>query len=715
MAMNQSGALGVAWMMVLAGAPLVVQAQGQARAPEQATGWQQSAASTLSEVRVVEEQGDAGYAPAVAQTAATRTEVPLIETPQSVQVVSRELMDDMGAEQLDDVVDLVSGVTRQNDFGGTWDNYSVRGFSNADGGFLLNGFASSRGYGVRRDAVSVERVEFLKGPAAALYGSSEPGGTINVVTKKPKFRPEHVFGLQVGTKGLARTTLDTTGPLSQTVAYRLNVAAEDGASRTKRADNERYVVAPALTWAIDADTTLNYEAEFIRIRRPLDRGIIQVGGNPGVLPVDRYLGEPSRPNLHVDGDTHQLTLDRALNRDWRLRLGASHRETDLEGHAIDLIGALRPDNRTLTRRDSWRSLPARDTSLQAEVTGHFQTAGIGHTLLAGVESWRLATMQEIYYSTIANESFAIDIYEPVYGAAPGMLTRSSHQRDVIRATGGFVQDQLSLSDHWKVLAGVRSDHFRQDYENWLRGSSQHQRHSAFTPRVGVTYMLSADSSLYLSWGRSFKPNTGADAQGHAFEPMKGTAWELGMKWQSPDQRLQASVAAFNIEKGNILTADPNDPDYNVATGKVRSRGLEVDVAGQLDRHWRLTANVALADTKVTRDNNAARLGKRLAGVPRLSAAVFALREDTLPNGSRYGLGGGVVHVGKRTANDNDTWRLPGYTSVRLNGYWQVDPRVRLTLEVRNLFDKDHYLAAWRGLIVVPGLGRQVVAGVQWRL
>ena len=181
------------------------------------------------------------------------------------------------------------------------------------------------------------------------------------------------------------------------MAYRLNVAAEDGASRTSLVDNRKMVVAPAITWNLGPNTVLNYEAEFIRIRTPLDRGIVQVHGNAGALPRDRYLGDPSRNNLHVNGDTHQFTLDHDLGQGWRTRVGASYRETDL-------YGARGPDRHAasrwphLTRRDSWRSLPARDTSVQAEVEGKLQTGGLRRTVLAGVESWRFHG-QDIRYST----------------------------------------------------------------------------------------------------------------------------------------------------------------------------------------------------------------------------------------------------------------------------------------------------------------------------
>lgn len=666
----------------------------------------------LSEVQVRDSSATTGYQGVQRNTAATRTDTPLIETPQSVRVVPQQLMEDLGATRLADTVDYVSGITRLNDFGGTWDNYAIRGFSNTDGGQLLNGFASNRGYGPQRDVSSVERIEFLKGPAAALYGSSEPGGTLNIVTKKPRFTPAHKAGVQVGGHGYRRATLDTTGPLGTDVAYRLNVAAEDGASRTALVDNRKMVVAPSLTWNLGANTVLNYEAEFIRIRTPLDRGIVQVRGNVGALPSDRYLGDPSRENLHVNGDTHQVTLDHDLGLGWRTRVGASYRETDLYGAAVDLTGTLAADGRTLTRRDSWRSLPARDASLQAEVEGKLQAGGFSHTVLAGVETWRLTAAQDIRYSSLASQPFAVDIYNPVYNQPVGNLTPGFDLVDRTSATGVFVQDQIDLSAKWKLLAGVRFDRFHQDSENRLAATRQEQAHSATTPRIGLTYLVNPNTSVYASAGRSFRPNAGTDESGKAFDPQKGQALELGAKWQSADQRLNASVALFDIRKTNVLTRSPTNANFSIAAGEVQSRGMELDVAGQIDTHWRMTANMAYTDTEVTRDNNPALLGKRLLNVPRVSAGLFAIREDQAPWGGRYGIGGGLVHVGERTGTATDTYRLPAYTTARITGYWQIDKRMRLTLDVRNLFDKAYYTASWGALTVIPGLGRQVVAGVQ---
>lgn len=674
---------------------------------------------TPGTLRTIEIEGRAeggsasGYAGPRSGTAATRTETPLIEVPQAVRVMPRQLIEDLGATRLGDTIDYVSGIARLNDFGGTWDNFAIRGFSNAVGGSLLNGFPSGRGYGPQRDVASVERVEFLKGPAAALYGSSEPGGTLNVVTKKPQFNAAHSVGAEIGTLGFRRVTLDTTGPLRTGFAYRLNAVAEDGASRSSLIDSRKQVLAPAFTWTPDSRTVVQYEAELVRVRTPLDRGLIQIGGNVGVLPRDRFLGEPDRGNMHIEGDTHQLTVDRELGQGWRARVGTSYRETRFFGDAIDLNSStLRADGRTLNRRDSSRSLPARDASVQAEVEGKFSTGGIGHTLLAGVESWRLFMGLYGEYSNVAKAPYAIDIHNPTYGRArTAPLSPLFNTLDHQRATGVFVQDQIDLSPHWKLLAGVRFDRFHQDFDDLLARKSTVQSDSATSPRVGVTYLVNDRLSFYASAGKSFRPNSGGDENGNAFAPQSGRALEAGAKWLSADERLTATMAVFDIRKSNVLTRSPTNPNFNVAAGQARSRGFEADLAGQLDAHWRLTGNLAYTDTEVTRDNNPAMLGRRLANIPRVSGGLFAIREDRLPNG-RYGIGGGLVHVGERTGNATDTYRLPAYTTARLTAYWQIDPRVRLTLDVNNLFDKTFYVASWNNLTVLPGMGRQVVAGLQ---
>lgn len=661
----------------------------------------QESEQALPQVTVSGDRSADLYNPSHA-SGATRTDTPLRELPQAVRVMTAQQIEDLGALRLADTVDYVSGISRLNDFGGTWDNFGIRGFSSTDMGFLVNGFPGSRGYNPPRDTATVERFEFLKGPASAVYGSSEPGGTINIVTKKPKFSAHQVAEVSVGSRGLRRATLDSTGALSDSVAYRVNLMAEEGMSRTSLLDNRRHLVAPALTWKIDSATTLNYEAEFLRADTPLDRGLINVRGVLGTLPRDRVLNEPSDRNMKLTSDTHQLTLDRVLGDGWRARIGASYKESTFDGDYTEAT-SLATDNRTLNRQATWRQLPSRDASLQAEVEGRFDTAGIGHTVLFGAEASSLFMNMEILRST----NYPIDIYAPVYGKpAPPLtlLTTSSDEQQRVKAL--FAQDQIDLSPQWKLLAGLRWDEYQQHVINRVAKTDTRQRQSEVSPRAGVTYLPNAWSSVYLSAGKSFRGNSGTDISGRAFDPQHSTSYEAGVKLQTADERLGANFAVFDITKTNVLTAS-DVPGYSVAAGEVKSSGFEADAFGQIDGNWRVTANFAWIDARVSKDKTL-RSGARLMNVPKTSAGVLLIREAALAGGGRWGIGAGANYVGDRAGNTADSYALPSYATARLLGYWQINQTMRLSLDVNNLFNREYYSNSWGNLYVVPGVERSVV-------
>ncbi|MBV8622199.1 MAG: TonB-dependent siderophore receptor [Herbaspirillum sp.] len=674
-----------------------------AEGSEGGTGTQTGA---LPEISVVSDKNPASYNTA-STSGATRTDTPLLEIPQSVRVMTTQQIEDLGAVRLADTVDYVSGISRLNDFGGTWDNFAIRGFSSTDMGFLINGFPGSRGYNPRRDTANVERIEFLKGPASALFGSSEPGGTINIVTKKPQFTSKNSAELSAGTGGLKRASVDSTGPLGQSVAYRLIAMTEEGDSRSSLLNNRRSLVAPSVAWVIDRDTLLNYEGEFLQASTPLDRGIINVRGVLGTLPRDRVLSEPSDGNMQMRSNTHQLTLERTLSEQWRARIGASYKESSFDGYYTEaaLSNPLAADNRTLNRTRTWRQLPSRDASFQAELQGNFTTGAIGHTLLVGAEASTLWMNTEILRSA----NTPIDIYNPVYGSALLPLTnRTSSSDEHQRVKALFVQDQISLSPQWKLLGGLRWDQYNQSVENRVGGTTTtSQQQSAVSPRAGITYLPTTWSSVYLTAGKSFRGNSGVDVNGRAFDPQHSTAYEAGVKLQSKDERLGANFALYDITKTNVLTAS-DVPGYSVAAGEVKSTGFEADAYGQLDAHWRLSANFSWDNERVTRDKTLA-AGTRLTNIPAYSAGLLAMREDALANGTRYGLGGGVNYVGNRSGNAADTYSLPAYTTVKLLSYWQLSKTVRLSLDVHNLFNRNYYVGSWSNLYVMPGTERTVVA------
>lgn len=677
----------------------------------------------LAPIKVTGRAGPGAYQSEPA--AGTKSELPARELPQSVRVITRQAIDDLGASRLDDVLDYVGGVSRQNNFGGLWDNVAIRGLAgneNTGMSTLLNGFAANRGFNAPRDLAGVETVEFLKGPAAALYGSSEPGGTLNMVSKKPRWKAAHSVEGDLGSNNLKRGSLDSTGPLGDSVAYRLNVAVEERDSFRDHVHAERQVAAPAFIWKIGRDTSLDYTGEYLRHATPLDRGVVAVNNQLGAVPRSRFLGEPADGDVTVENQTHQLVLSHEWNSAWRSRFGLSHRETSLNGFSTE-ASALRV-NGDLTRQRRFRDFSSDDTAIQAELQGTVSAGPVEHELLFGLESFRFnVSMLMLRVNPSTASPYAINIHNPVYGQAQPTPVANTDTVEHQRNTAVYFQDAVKLATEWRLVAGVRMDNYRQSLLNRRTDTTVSQTPSSTSPRLGLSWLPTPQWTAYANVGQSFRPNVGSDVAGSSFEPEKGRALELGAKLESQDQRLGATAALFDIRKRNVLTADPANAGYSVAAGEIRSRGLEFDLAGQVARNWRLSASLVFNNVEVAKDNTLEE-GGRLLNVPKVSGSVLAVYEGALGNGHRYGVGGGATHVGRRLgqartqaeANAGQAaFELPAYTTAKLVAYWRLSPTLRLTLDVDNLFDQTYYTGSYSRLWVTPGAPRTVAIGLQAKL
>jgi iron complex outermembrane receptor protein len=671
----------------------------------------------LSTVEVVGRTASGAYH--AEEAAGAKTELPLRELPQSVRIVTRQAIDDLGATKLDDVLDYVGGVSRQNNFGGLWNNIAIRGMpgdQNVGMATLFNGFSSGRGFNAPRDLAGVERIEFLKGPAAALYGSSEPGGTLNVVSKRPLWKATHAVEAYGGSHGLKRGALDSTGPIGERFAYRLNVAVEDRGGWRDQVGSQRQVLAPAFTWKITKDTVLDYTGEILRHETPLDRGVVALAdGRLGAIPRTRFLGEPADGDVRVDNRTHQLILSHLWASGWTGRLGLSQRSTGIHGYSTEAT-ALQASG-LLTRQRRLRDYDSDDLAVQAELQGRVETGGLSHELLFGVERFRFE--MDTRMLRVNGQPYAIDIYNPVYGQAQPTPAANTDTFERQRNTAFYLQDAITLAPAWRLLAGVRVDRYDQTLLNRLKSTQTQQQPSSTSPRVGLSWLPTPQWTVYANAGRSFRPNT-SDAAGNSFVPESGRALELGTKWESRDKRIGATAALFDIRKRNVKTTDPSNSNQSVAAGEIRSRGIEFDLAGQLSTHWRVNASLVWNKVEITRDNTL-ELGGRLLNVPRVNGSLLAVYEDALANGQRYGIGGGVTHMGKRLgqARTQDeanagtaAFELPSYTTAKLVGYWRVTPTLRLTLDVDNLFNATYYTSSFSRLWVTPGMERAITLGLQ---
>ncbi|WP_122677632.1 TonB-dependent siderophore receptor [Pseudomonas viridiflava] len=653
---------------------------------------------------------------ATRSASATRTDTSLHETPQSISVVTREAVEDIGATRLQDALDYAGGVGRANNFGGQGlTTFTVRGFTTGE--FYRNGFPINRGYPNMPDANTIERLEVLRGPATTLYGRGDPGGTFNVVSKQPLAERSVTLGSQLNDQGMKRGTLDASGPLDDDgrFAYRLNVVGEGGDTFRDHVETERYGVTPVLSWQVDEATLITFEGDFMRNNAPLDRGLTRYPAQTRTASRDTFFGEKDVGKLHNDNNMAQIRFDHDLNADWKLGGGIQMLDGSLKGDAIEANG-LAADGRTLGRNFNYRKLEWTDRDVQLNVTGHFATGGFDHTLLAGVEYEDYDYKSIIRRSSGAVNAYTIDIFDPVYGQARPALTRTTtNDKENLKTYAAFVQDQVALTERMKLLAGVRFERFEHDYDTFGVGVPFTNSDNAVTPRLGLTYDLTDTVAVYANTARSFKPNTGASRLGGGFKAEEGKSYEVGVKWEALDRQLSVDAALYQIEKQNVLTTDPVDSTFSVAAGEVRSRGLDLSVVGNLTPEWRVMGSYAYVDAEVTKDNTL-RSGTRLLNIPEQTFSLLNVYEFQDGALRGLGLGAGGRYVDQRAGQTaNTAFSMDSYTVFDLLAFYKINEHVKLNLDVKNVFDKDYEEGAFGNVYAYPGAPRTVQVGIAYTL
>jgi len=658
-----------------------------------------------------------------------RGDVPIRELPQNVQVVSGELLRDLGITRMDAALDIVSGVARQNNFGGLWDSFAVRGFGgdpNVPSGYLVNGFNGGRGFGGPRDASNVETIEVLKGPGSALFGRGEPGGTVNIITKKPKFSPEGSLSISGGRYSTYRGEADYTNKLTDQVAFRVNGAYEQGDSFRDYLSYKKWAINPSVLAKFSDTVTFTYELEAAKQKVPFDRGVVAVRGNINTLPVSRFLGEPGDGPTKVDVLGHQLQFAYDFAPKWTLLLGAGYRHTDLKGYSTqaELATArqmLYVDGQTLSRQRRYVDYDAKHTVLRGEINGRFDTGPFTHHVLVGADAERfnLDSLQERFRppATSTNPTLtqgnAVNIFNPVYGNRPPLTIAQAFTNTLEKqkAWGVYAQDQIDITDTIKVRLGVRYDEFKQTLLNRLTNLTTGQDITNTSPQVGLVWEPSRLVSLYASYAKGFRPNSGQDARNVPFAPEKTKSMEVGAKLRSPDGKINATIAIYKTDKDNIITADPINTGFSIAIGTARSKGVELDIDGELPGQIQARFSYAYIDAKTTSailDADFGRpipAGALLLDIPKHSANLILSRDFELGEDRVLTVGGNVHYVGKQLGETATTFMLPSYTLVEIFASYTPVKHVKLSAEVHNLFNKTYYPASYSQLWIQPGSPR----------
>lgn len=661
-------------------------------------------------------------------------DIPVKDIPQSIQTISAETLTEAGITRLDNALDFAAGFSRQQNFGGLWDAFAVRGFAgdeNTASNYLVNGFNAARGYGGPRDTVDVERIEILKGPTSALLGRGEPGGTVNLITKKPQFDPAGAVTASGGSFDTYRGEADLTGPITGGIAARVTGAYQQGDSFRDFISTKKWTVTPSVLVNLAPDTSFSYELNYIHQELPFDRGVVAVNGVLGRIPRSRFLGEPGNGQNKINALGHQAQLQHDFSKDWSMILGVGYRDTTLKGFSseAELTAARQKffvDGRTLSRQRRYRDYHTTDLTIRGELSGRFATGSFEHHLLVGADwdNYDIRTVQRrfrppvVAAQTTLAAGNAIDIFNPVYGTLPA-VSPFIDNLETQTSYGFYLQDQVDLTERLKLRFGGRYDSFEQRIQNYLTATKTFQGPTAFSPQVGLAYDAGRLVTFYASYGKGFRPNVGVDARSQPFTPEKTKSWEAGAKVSLLGGRLTGTATYFDTSKTNVLTADPINAGFSLAIGEARSRGAEANLTGSLPGGFRVNLNYAHTRAEVAKDvldpNFAVplRKGDPLLNIPRNTASGLVFKDFAVA-GSKLTLGGGVQYVGRRVGETATQFFLPAYTLTQVMASFEPTDHIRLAGEVTNLFDVTYYPSSYARVWVAPGNPRQFMLHATYR-
>jgi iron complex outermembrane receptor protein len=658
----------------------------------------------------------------------TKTDTPLLETPQAISVVGREQMRDQNAQTVVQALQYSAGVaTNQSPNDTRFESLRIRGFQPVlylDGMQLPYG-ASQFGQ-PKIDPFLLERIDVLKGPSSSLYGQVAPGGMVNMISLLPTATPVNSIEFMANNWGRAQVGFDIGGvadPKGEWL-YRIAGVVHGGGTQVDYVDDFRGAIAPSFTWRPNVDTTLTVMAGYQRDVTGLAFQFFPAQGtllpNPnGRVPYSRFVGEPGFDHFDRTQYWAGYQFEHHLDEVWTLRQNLRYTGLDTNTYAVAGAGALggtalQGDLRTLNRGAFSFPEDATAFTMDNQAEARFSTGPFSHVALLGLD-YRHSTSE-------LNMGFGaappIDLYNPVYGASITFPTVSNHTGQKQDAVGLYVQDQIAF-DKWRLTLSGRHDWLSTDTINYIKGTQQTQEDSAFSGRVGLNYVFDSGISPYVAYARSFQPTLGVSQSGTAFRPTTAEQTEIGVKYQPVGTNILLTAALFDITQQNLTTPDPTNPLFSVQTGEGRSRGVELEAAVSLNEGLKLIGSYTYTDMEVTKTNIPAQLGKQFVVMPRNQAALWA--DYTFQQGqfAGFGFGGGIRYIGDSYGDAANTILIPSYALFDATVHYDLsylDPKlkgVKLTLNARNLFDK-YYVASCTSLqACYLGAGREIAGSIRY--
>jgi iron complex outermembrane receptor protein len=657
---------------------------------------------------------------------ATLTDTPLNEVPQSITVITADQIKDQNAQTMQEVLRYTAGVRSEMyglDNRGDW--FSMRGGS--EGSVLLDGLRLplTGWYGVvRNEPYAFDRIEVLRGPASVIAGQNGPGGVVNLVSKRPQAEPLREIGVQLGTRDHKQVAVDLAGALNAdgTLLYRIVGLGKDGDTQVDHAFEKRQYLAPSLSWKPNADTSLTGYVEYQKDETGNTNAFFPIQGTltpapHGPIPSSTFIGEPGWDTYGGSRQRVGYQFEQKLNADWTLRQNLRHDRVDGKMSSMyaawwlgfaDATGAADPNGTYLNRVWYLTEDSARITNGNALLEGHLDFGRTRHTVLLGVDAMGSHMVQKSWGDGPATP---LDVYNPVYGGFPepahsdADATRTTTR---VRQYGLLLQDQVKFDERWALVLGLRHDRVKTEVEE----AGTADKASATSKNVGLVYLADGGLSPYASYSESFEPVAGTALQ-PSFKPKRGKQVEAGVKWAPADQRLGATAAVFQLKEKNRLMADPAVANLQLQRGQVTVKGLELEATANL-ADWELVGSYTWLDARQTSvgDDELRYLDQQLSGIPKQSAALWAVHKF-----GHYGLPGfkagvGARHAGK-TTDGTGANEVPAVTLFDLLLAYERGPW-RTALNVSNVSDKAYIATCLERGDCWFGTQRKAVLSVSYR-
>lgn len=665
---------------------------------------QAATTETLQEVKII---GNAESYVTKSTSSATKTDTLLRDTPQAITVITKELIRDQNMQSMADVVRYVPGVVIAQGEGNR-DTAVFRGNSST-GDFYIDGIRDDVQY--FRDFYNIETVEALKGSNAMIFGRGGSGGVINRISKQPLWTPVREASITLGSWNNARGSVDLGHAINDSVAFRVNAMVEDSESYRDGVNVERKGVNPTLAIRAGKNTSVLLGFEHFQDERVADRGVPSFQGKPYLTDAATFFGNAEVSYAKVRANAFTAVVDHDFGNGLSLRNRTRVAEYDKFYQNVFANGPALANGSVAL--GAYNDATQRENLFnQTDLFYTLNTGSIKHKLVAGLEFGRQETdilrrNGSFNGAASANVPLADPRFNGPIAFAPTTSTANNHGVATVGAV--YVQDQIEFSPQWHVVAGLRYDRFKVDFQSAATPAVDLEvRDTPVSPRLGLVYKPFEALSIYSSYSVAFVPRAGDQlasltARAAAFDPEEFKNIELGAKWDiRPD--LAATAAVYHLDRSNVLITDPNNTQLSILTDGQTSKGVELGLTGKLTQAWSVMGGYAYTEAKTKFvPGNTTLNGKHVAMVPKQTFSLWN-RYDI---NAQFGAGLGLVYRDSIYASGDNAVELPSYTRVDGALFYKVNKNLHLQMNIENMFDKEYYASAHNNNNILPGSPRAV--------